>query len=261
MVTEAETRVVAPEGENAEVLSGGRLVGRALTARTPAEVARLVRSLGAHRYVAGRLLLVHAFVFDALAGVVADELGDAQRWAREVLTDRAIDPGSRDERLWRRATEKEVAAALAVFWESDAASESARAKLAARLASIDAPLPPADAPLFDEAEEEDIFPVLIDAGWELLPLAALDPERHRGAIEAFGDAFAFECAKFEEDTAANAEGEALPPLQELAAIGPHELLNAAAHGILRAPLVLWTAGSATYHDYVLRGVLRAAKLD
>jgi hypothetical protein len=31
-------------------------------------------------------------------------------------------------------------------------------------------------------------------------------------------------------------------------------------GEVRAPFVLWTSGNETYVDYVLRGVLRAAKL-
>jgi hypothetical protein len=237
------------------------VIARTLPARTPEEIARLLRALGSHRYVAGRLHLVHAFVFDAVAGAsedpVHEELREARLWARGALGDPAIDRGSRDERLWRRASEREVAAALAVFWSPDAEGERARAELTARLTEIEAPIAPARAALFDEATEEDIFPVLIDAGWELLPLGALDAERHRGAIDAFGDLFAFECAKFEEETALGAP----PPLQELPAIGAHELLHGAEHGILRAPLVLWTEGSETYHDYVMRGVLRAAKLD
>ena len=233
------------------------MIARTLPARTPEEIARLVRSLGSHRYVAGRLHLVHAFVFDALAGSGVDELDEARRWADGVLGDPDVDRGSRDERLWRHATEREVGTALGAFWDCDARGASAREKLAAHLRAIDAPLPERDAVLFDESAEEDLFPVLIDAGWELLPLAALDAERHRGAIEAFGDRFAFDCAKFEEESA-----EGVPPLlQELPAIGPHELLHGAEHGILRAPLVLWTEGSLAYHDYVMRGVLRAAKLD
>jgi hypothetical protein len=234
------------------------VIARSLPARTPEEVARLVRALGSHRYIVGRLHLVHAFVFDALAPAVQEELREACAWAQGVLDGSSgIDRASRDERLWRRATEREVGAALGIFWESDARGDRARAELAARLEGIDALIAPPAAPLFDEEAEDEMFPVLIDAGWELLPLAALDPERHRGAIEAFGDAFTYECAKFEEETSVDAP----PPLQEFPAIGPHELLHGAEHGILRAPLVLWTEGSETYHDYVMRGVLRAAKLD
>ena len=47
-----------------------------------------------------------------------------------------------------------------------------------------------------------MFPVLVDAGWELLPLSARSiPERHKGAIGAFEDALAFDVAKFEEENA------------------------------------------------------------
>jgi hypothetical protein len=235
-----------------------------LPARTPEEIGRLLRALGSHRYVAGRLLLVHAFVFDAVSGAnganggdggEGDPLREGGAWARDVLASAEIDPGSRDERLWRRSTEREVAALLGVLWNDDEAAETARVSLAARLRAIDAPI--SDGPLFDEAAEDDIFPVLIDAGWELLRLGELDQEKHRGAIEAFGDPLSFDCARFDEESA----GEGAAPLQELPALGPAELLRGAAYGILRAPLVLWTHGNEKYQDYVLRGVMRAAKLD
>jgi hypothetical protein len=74
--------------------------------------------------------------------------------------------------------------------------------------------------------------------------------RHKGALDALG--LAATTASEEDPT---------PPLHELPAIGPAELLDGSAHGILRAPLVLWTSGDETYNDYVLRGVLRASKLD
>jgi hypothetical protein len=43
-------------------------------------------------------------------------------------------------------------------------------------------------------------------------------------------------------------------LQELAAIGVHDLVRPAEE------LTLWLSGNETYQDYVVRGVLRAAKL-
>lgn len=228
------------------------MIARPLPARTPEEVARLVRALGSHRYVAGRLILVHAFVFEATAGI--EELREASSWAADVLATSAIDLSSRDPRLHRAATERETAAALATLWGDDEASARARDTLQSRLRAIDAPLEPA---LFDESREDELFPVLVDAGWELLTLAELGPTRHRGAIDAFGDELAFEAAKHEEQTATDPT----PHLHELPALGPAELLTGSAHGILRAPLVLWTSGNETYGDYVVRGVLRAAKLD
>jgi hypothetical protein len=243
------------------------MFGFDLGPRTGEELLRFVRALGQHRYVASRLHLVHAFAIDA-AGV-GDEAG---AWAKRLLgafgggafgggafgggaggggaggggAGGAIDLGSKDERLWRKATEAELLAVLGAFWGENAAT--AQAKLREHLATIDVSVDP-DALPFDEAVEEDIFPVLVDAGWELLPLAQLDPERHRGAIQSFAD---FEVARFEEESA-------LPPivtLHELPVMGPVELLGAPD----RAAFVLWQQGHETYLDYVMRGVLKMSKL-
>ena len=81
------------------------MIGRALPASTAAEAIRVARALGAHRYVAGRLVLVHALAFDALA--VPDALPgieDALRWARGALEDPDVDAASKDERLVRAAS-------------------------------------------------------------------------------------------------------------------------------------------------------------
>ncbi len=234
------------------------MIARTLPARTAEEVARVVRALGSHRYVAGRLLLVHAFVLDALSGANVPELADACAWAAATLATPGLDVSSRDERLHRRATERELAAVLAAFWSEDEAATRAHARLRACLDAIDEPAPRAEdldeSALFDESLEEDVFPVLVDAGWELLPLAALDPERHRGAIDAFGAPS--ELARALRDEATRGD----PHLHELPLLGPAELLYGAEH-VFRNALVLWTEGNETYDDYVLRGVLRAAKLD
>ena len=224
---------------------------RDLPLRTGDEAARVIRALGQHRYVASRLHLVHAFAFDAISS--GDAIEEARAWARSVLTSAEIDIASKDERLFRRATEAEVGQVVAAFWGKDAAPTHARLRAHLRAARLEVP----DYEPFDETREEDVFPVLIDAGWELLPLHALDPERHKGAIDAFGERIHFEVAKFEED----APLERPTYLQELPAIGAVELLHGAdAGGALVRPLVLWTYGPEPYHDYVLRGVLRAAKL-
>jgi hypothetical protein len=216
--------------------------------------ARLVRALGQHRYVAGRTHLVHAFVFDAASGMPAapEVLAEGRAWAATVFADTSIELDSRDPRLYRTSTDAEVAALLELFWTPG--GRAAHERLATRLEKIGA-LPADGAVPFDEEREEDMFPVLIDAGWELLPLGELDPERHKGAIQAFGDAFAFDVAKFEEESA-------IPKvayLQELPAIGAVELLAGVDdEGALAEPLILWIEGNATYHDYVLRGAARAA---
>jgi hypothetical protein len=150
-----------------------------------------------------------------------------------VLTNADIDPTSRDERLWHAASEPQVALLLEAFWTPGSVADRAHDRLIERLSG--AGLDPGSHEPFDERVEDDVHPVLVDAGWELLPLAALDAERHKGLIASFGEAIEFEAARFEDDTA-------IPPpryLQELPAIGPVELLRAVdADGALVEPMVV-----------------------
>ncbi|MBX3260640.1 MAG: hypothetical protein KF782_13185 [Labilithrix sp.] len=226
------------------------MIGFEIGTRSGDELVRFVRALGQHRYVASRLHLVHAFAVEA-AGE-REALADAAPWAKRALGSGAIDPASKDERLYRRATDAELVAVLEAFWGGGAGG-AAKARLRERLASIGA-APDERLSPFDESREEDVFPVLVDAGWELLPLAHLDAERHKGAIQAFDD---FEVARFEEESA-------IPPivtLHELPTLGGVELLAGVDDGgRARAPFVLWQEGHETYLDYVLRGVLRASKI-
>jgi hypothetical protein len=208
---------------------------------------RVVRALGAHRYVASRMHLVHALVLREIAG-------EPGAWAQGVLADGAIDASSRDERLWRKCTEAEVTEALALFWAAADEGARARERLADALERLELPLPSLDP--FDPEGEEDLHPVLLDVGWELVSLRALDPIRHKGLIDWWGDPVLLESARFEEENA-------IPPvahLQELPVLGPRELLFGASGGSLVESLVVWTEGPATYHEYVLAGVRRAAKL-
>jgi hypothetical protein len=235
------------------------VIGIEIEARNGEELVRFVRALGRHRYVASRLHLVHAFAIEAACASGEDDpaLEEAKAWAERVLSDPEIDRGSKDERLHRRATDAELGAVVAAFWEDADRRDRASLRLAERLAEIGVEPPAEDALPFDESHEEDVFPVLVDAGWELVPIAKLDPERHKGALEAFEDQLAFEVARFEEENA-------VPPLvtlHEMPVLGPLELIGALdTDGTLRAPFVLWTSGNETYVDYVLRGVKRAAKL-
>lgn len=233
------------------------MIGHEIDAKSGEELVRFVRALGQHRYVSSRLHLVHAFAVEAACVSEDPGLAEARAWAEAVLADPEIDPASKDERLYRRVTDAELVAVLGAFWTPGEQRERAALALALRLAEIDiAPPDPSVLP-FDEEAEEDMFPILVDAGWELLSLRALDPERHKGAMGAFGDALSFDVAKFEEE---NAVPETVT-LHELPALGAMELLDALdADGELRAPFVLWTGGNEAYVDYVLRGVLKAAKL-
>ncbi len=214
---------------------------------------RAIRALGAHRYVAGRLHLVHAF---ALASVPDDGgglLAQARPWAHQVLSNPAIDPGSRDEALWRSASDAELGAVLDAFWTPGPRADAARDGLLDLMERSDLRIEPREP--FDEEDEADLHPLLVDAGWELLALSALDPARHAGCLAAFETPLALASARFEEDTAIPA----VATLYELPAMGPVELLRAAdGDGALTEPLVLWTQGHPTYIDYVLRGVRRAA---
>ncbi len=235
--------------------------GRELTAGTGDEAIRAVRALGSHRYVAGRLHLVHAFAIRAASHAEGAALQEASAWADAVLSDETIDRDSKDERLYRSVTEAELLAVLRAFWTPSpnrGAVHDALGELLDAIGRVDvAAALGARIPFADDAEEE-MFPVLVDAGWELLPLARLDPERHAGAMRAYGDdPVLFETAKFVEE-----HGD--PPrdyLFELPAMGEVELLDATDdEGALVEPLVVWWSGDETYCDYVLRGVSRAAKL-
>ncbi len=221
------------------------------------EALRLVRALGAHRYVAGRLHLAHAFAVAAVGDDAAGVLAGARQWALETFEHgkSGLDLGSRDERLWRRCSDAELAAVLDAYWTPGSRSHAARSALRALLDRHGLAVSHHEA--FDESAEDAIHPLTLDAGWELLTLRELDAERHKGAIASFGDDLAFETARFEEETAIPS----LPHLYELPAVGATELLEGAGDdGTLMQPFVLWVQGNETYLDYVLRGICRAAKL-
>jgi hypothetical protein len=144
---------------------------------------------------------------------------------------------------------------LDAFWTPGEAARASRRALEDLLGRHELSVP--THPPFDESAEDEMHPLLVDAGWELLPLTELDPQRHRGAMDAFGNALTFESARFEEETAIPATTH----LYELPALGPVELLRGVDDdGALVAPLVVWADGDETYLDYVVRGVRRAAKL-
>lgn len=233
------------------------MIGHEFDATTGEELLHIVRALGQHRYVDGRLHLVHAFAVAAVAEASSDsdpDLAEAVAWARGVLADPNVDAGSKDERLYRRSSDAELVAVLRAFWTAGPRRERACAHLLERLGALGIDGATAASTPFDEAREEDMFPVLVDAGWELLPLSRLEPERHRGAMDAFGDALAFEVARFEEESAIPR----VAALHELPAMGCAELVHLFDDaGRLRAPFVLWASGHEAYVDYLLRGVKRA----
>jgi hypothetical protein len=227
-----------------------------LDVRGVAEVLRLVRALGSHRYVAGRLHLVHALGLASIPDDTGGVLAEARAWAVATAGQADIDPASRDERLWRRCSDAELVAVLEAYWAPGSRATGARGALQAWLERHD--LMPEIHPVFDEALEGKIHPLVVDAGWELMGLSQLDAERHKGAIAAFGNPLAYQAARLEEETTVPS----VPHLYELPAIGPVELLRGADDkGQLAEPFVVWTQGDETYLDYVLRGVRRSAKVE
>jgi hypothetical protein len=222
------------------------MIGHEISISSGDDVVRLVRALGQHRYVAGRGHELHALAIDAARGDPA--LAEAVQWADGVLSDPSIEVASRDERLRRRSTDAELVAVVAAFFGGD---RPGVARLRERLASFELDPDEGGREAWDESGEDDVFPLLVDAGWELLQLRELDPERHKGAMNAFGDQLAWDVAKFEEEN----DDPPTVHLHELPALGPAELL-----ADVPESFVLWASGNETYLDYVMRGVLKVAKI-
>ena len=230
-------------------------------AQSGAELVRFIRALGTHRYAASRRHDVHAFAWIAATDGRGDDGGPLAAgcaWAERTLNDATIDRASRDERLHRAASDAELIGLIESFWVGSGRDRAARV-LGELLSSIG--VDPSAAPdgAFDPDGEADVFPVLVDAGWELLLLTQLDAERHKGAIAALSteDELGYAATRFEEESA-------VPPptyLVELPVLGPRELLAGVdADGAVRGAFTVWMEGPERYVDYIHRGVLRAAKL-
>jgi hypothetical protein len=212
-------------------------------ARTPAEVAALLRALGKHRYVREVDLALHAAVDLALA----DDPRFAPHAAVVEHRRRAgdLDLASRDPSLWRRTDVEDVAAALAALWDAGPAGAHARARLREVLEGLGLP-PPPHAP-FEADPEEPPHPELVLLDWVLHPIVDLDPERHAGALAAL------EAAGEEVDPSA-------PVYQEGPCLAAPELLEGAPGGVLVADWITWSDGPYAYTDYVFRGAAKAARL-
>ena len=216
------------------------------------DIVRLVRALGGHRYVAASDVRIHALLLIAAA---VPELENFTSQARAVLDDPGIDTASRAPELWIAVTHKELALVLDSMWIREGAGER-RTNLRKYLSNAGLAVDDT-APLFDESREQAMHPVLVDAGWELLRLSELDPERHRGVIDAFGtgEELSFESARFEEDSAIPKPE---PYAIELPTFGSEELLLAP--DVAPLPFVVWVEGPEAYLDYLLRGVAKVAKV-
>src|SRR3954470_10193077 len=140
-------------------------------ARTPDEVARVLRALGKHRYVQEVDHQIHWAVDHALGDHPAFAAHAAAFEARR-RREPELEVNSRDPSLWRPAPVDEVIAALSVFWAPDEAGEPARERLLGVL--LASGLSPGDQEPFDCPTDELPHPELILLQWVLLPVDELD---------------------------------------------------------------------------------------
>ena len=218
----------------------------AMEARTPDEVARLVRALGKHRYVREADLRLH-WTVDRVLSDLRDHPFSRHAQAFEALRARErIELASRDPRLWRPASADEVGAVLEAFWTPGPEAERRVHALERLVADLGLPAPSHDP--FESPPDDPPHPELVLLDWELLAVDQLDTERHAGALAALEDS-----------------GDEIDPSEPIHQEGPVlslvELTCGAHNGVLVADFLIWSDGPYAYSDYVLRGVAKAAKKD
>lgn len=214
------------------------------SAKTPDEVAALLRALGQHRYVREIDHRIHWAIDAALAQdprFLPHAAGHMARREREPN----LDLLSRDPSLWRPASIDDVIAALTAFWDPGFAGILARAQLHSILEAADFDLPEHEP--FDSDADNPPHPELIELNWVLHPIDELDAERHAGALQAMEE------AGEEVDVSA-------PVYQEGPCLSAVELLEGAENGVLASEFYVWSDGPVSYADYVFRGASKMAKL-
>ena len=213
------------------------MVAWSFSAKTLDELARLLRTLGKHRYVQEVDHRIHWMVDEALRDIPTfaahAKAFDARR-ARE----RSLEVGSRDPSLWRAAPLDEVVAALSALWVADASG--ARRE---RLRRLHEHVP------FESSAESPPHPELITLDWVLLPIDELDAERHQGALDAM------------EEWGEEVPSPSAPIYQEGPTLSLPELCGGMEDGELVAEWMVWSEPPMSYADYVFRGASKAAKLE
>jgi hypothetical protein len=209
------------------------------------EVARLLRAMQKHRYLAEVDHRIHFSVDRALSDidVFAARAADFDR-VRAASSDLSL--GSRDPRLWRPATVEEVIQVLTAFWGPSEAGGARRERLIDVYRELGFEIP--EHTPFESDPDRPPFPELVLLDWSLLPVDQLDAELHAGALAALEDA--------KEETSPSE-----PIYQEGPAISIVELCDGAPFGILSEDFFLWSEGPRAYADYVFRGVSKSAKLE
>jgi hypothetical protein len=208
------------------------------------EVARLLRALGKHRYIKEVDHRVHFVVDMVLADLPAFKPHAAAFQAR-VEREKDLDVTSDDPSLWRSATTDEVISVLTAFWGAGEECEARIERLAEVLDAHGFELPEHEP--WESDPEEAPFPELITLDWVLLPVDQLNPEHHKGAIEAISKTD----AKFDRSA---------PIFQEGPTISAVELADGAPNGVLVGDFLVWSEEPYAYTDYVFRGASKAAKL-
>ena len=213
-------------------------------ARTPEQVASLLRALGRHRYVREIDHRIHWAIDAALAQYprfLPHAIGHRERVAKEPN----LDLLSRDPSLWRPASIDDVVAALMAFWDPGFQGIVARASLHSVLEAAGFEFPEHEP--FDSDPDDPPHPELIELNWVLYPVDELDAELHRGALEAMA------AAGEEVDVSA-------PVYQEGPCLSAVELLHGCEGGELVGDFYVWSEEPVSYADYVFRGASKAAKL-
>ncbi|MEZ4446784.1 MAG: hypothetical protein R3B72_47335 [Polyangiaceae bacterium] len=222
------------------------MFGWSFAARTHDEVARLVRAMGKHRYLADTDLRIHFTVDRALADFDEAHAAAARDFDRLADADPELDLRSRDPRLYRRVDDTVIARVLEAFWDpDDSAAERVQLALATALRVAD--LEPSEHAGFAGDADEPFHPELILLDWQFLPVDQLDTERHKGALRAMEES-----------------GDEVDPSEPVYVEGPEigeaELCRGAERGVLPKDPIFWADGPYSYVDYVFRGVSKAAKL-
>lgn len=221
------------------------LLAWSFSASSTTAIFSLIKQLGKHRYVKEVDHRLHFTVDEALRTLplFAERAARFDALARECPD---LDKTSRDPRLWVSATAEEVVAALEVFWSGGDDAVAFGDKLAELHRSLGFELPDHD--VFETDAENPPFPELVMLDWVLLPVDALDSERHQGALGAL------------EESEEPIENPSDPIYQEGPCLSIVELVEGADEGELLDDFLIWSEGPYAYADYVFRGAAKAAKL-
>lgn len=220
------------------------MVAWSFSAKTLDDLARLLRTLGKHRYVQEVDHRIH-WSIDAALSAHAPFDAHARAFTERRRQDRSLDPSSYDPSLWRSAPVEDVIAALKLFWGTTPEAHAAGLKLRTLLEHEGLTIP--KRPPFEGDAESPDHPQLIQLSWRLYAICDLDPDRHAGAIAAM------EAAEEEVDPSSPVDHEG-PDL------GVLELTEGAVEGALPCDFLVWADGPRSYSDYVFRGAYKMSKL-